>query len=232
MYPSEFYIQKGEVVEIFATFTPKVEGLTQEKIILACDNLSSSTYIIQGTGNMAELGIYGLDQMVFASNNINSSDDIASTAALQEPTEKQKGLKKIFFENACPGTVVSRVLNIENLASVRVRFHWAISPTDTRTSGLTMDSNDKDYCFNISPANGYFEKSEIKQFTISYSARDPTPIYEYATLIIDDISLDSIRNPPESILRLRQNRLSKSEEQEKFAKEQADALTADHKPLF
>lgn len=38
---------------------------------------------------MAELGIYGLDQMVFSNNNnINSSDDIASADKLQEPSEK------------------------------------------------------------------------------------------------------------------------------------------------
>lgn len=61
----------------------------------------------------------------------------------------------------------------------------------------------EDYYFSIEPNDGYFEKNEIKKFKVSFNSRDPVPIYEYANLIIDDISIESIRNPPESIKRMK-----------------------------
>lgn len=44
--PSEFFIQKNDSVEITAVFTPKKEGFITERIVLACDNLTSSTYTL------------------------------------------------------------------------------------------------------------------------------------------------------------------------------------------
>lgn len=72
---------------------------------------------------------------------------------------------------------------------------------DLRNVSLSID-REEDYCFKIEPSSGYFEKGEVKEFIASFSARDPTPVYEYASLIIDDISIESIRNPPKSILNL------------------------------
>ncbi|KAL4510071.1 hypothetical protein ABPG72_010264 [Tetrahymena utriculariae] len=186
IYPSEFYIQKNEIIDICVTFTPKKEGVTQEKVILACDNLTSAAYTLKGTGNMAELGIHGIDHVILSEiPEVNQLDP-------------QNVVKKIFFNDAYPGTVVSRYISIQNKASVRVKYHWSVSKTDVRQQRLNFDKPE-DYCFSIEPDQGYFEPNEIKRFKVLFSSQDPIPIFEFANLIIDDISIQCIRNPPESI---------------------------------
>lgn len=67
--PSEFFIQKGEIVEVYVSYTPVQEGATTEKVILACDNHTSANYTLQGKGNMAELSVFGIDDLQIMANS-------------------------------------------------------------------------------------------------------------------------------------------------------------------
>lgn len=83
-----------------------------------------------------------------------------------------------------------------------MKFHWSIFKNDTRKANEFSIHESSDFCFSIEPFEGYFEKGELKSFTFSFKSMDPTPVYEYASLIVDDIAVRSIRNPPESIKKL------------------------------
>lgn len=58
--------------------------------------------------------------------------------------------------------------------------------------------NDSSY-FKIVPAQGYFSPDEVIDFTISLKSPLYIPLFEYANLIIDEIPMEAIRNPPESL---------------------------------
>lgn len=77
-----------------------------------------------------------------------------------------------------------------------MKYHWNIFKTDDKSSKFALN---QDFYFKVSPENGFFEPGETKPFILEYNSLDYIPVYEYASLFIDDIPLQSIRNPPESL---------------------------------
>jgi hypothetical protein len=49
IYPKEFYLKRGEGTELFINFQPEKEGILSEKVVLACDDLTSRVYTLKGT---------------------------------------------------------------------------------------------------------------------------------------------------------------------------------------
>lgn len=54
VYPTEFYLEKGQSINLNVTFHPKKEGELEEKFTLACDNLTNAEYVLRGVSNMVE----------------------------------------------------------------------------------------------------------------------------------------------------------------------------------
>ena len=66
---------------------------------------------------------------------------------------------------------------------MKVKYHWSIFKTDSQ---LELDDKEKFY-FKIEPEGGTFNPDEHIQFKISFLTEINIPIFEYASLIIDDI---------------------------------------------
>lgn len=165
---------------MYIQFTPSREGVQTEKVILACDNQTSAVYTLQGKGNMAELSVHKLDDIVI------------------EEFAKESGIQSISFKGAFPHQTVTRTLQINNITSVRVKYHWNLFKTDKRNKQFNIE-DPKNFCFKIEPEEGYFEPDKPISFKLSFLTKEPIPIYEYASLFIDDIPIQSIRNPPQQL---------------------------------
>jgi hypothetical protein len=81
---------------------------------------------------------------------------------------------------------VTKGFEIENLTKNTITYEW-------RMSG-------KSELFNIDPAQGIFKTREVKPFTTTYLANSFIAGYATIDLVIKDIPLESVRNPPKHIL--------------------------------
>lgn len=174
--PVEFFLQKGESQEIQVVFRPDREGRIENEVILGCDNQTSASLLLQGGGNMVELGIAAIDE-----NNL-------------EVLQTEEVYQKIFFKNAVPNQRSVRVLKIRNKTSVQVQYHWSLFKNQKE-----LELNDEEFYFSIQPSEGVFQPDEVVSFEVSLKSSLYYPLFEYANLIIDEIPFESIRNPPETL---------------------------------
>ena len=64
--PQEFYLAKGSAIDIFVSYSPRPDvesdlGLSQENLILACDNQTSEFYKLVGNGCKLNLEVTHMD---------------------------------------------------------------------------------------------------------------------------------------------------------------------------
>ena len=182
IFPAEFYAQKNQTHEIFINFQPIKEGILQENVLLACDNLTNATYTLKGQANMVELSITALDSNPIKFQEIE--------------------LKTLYFDDAIPKKPLSRNLTIKNLTKVKVKFHWGLYKNSNKDNKLTLDENEQ-HSFSIAPKQGIFDSEAEITFKMEFMGEKPFLYYEYACLIIDDVPIEAIKNPPESIKTLR-----------------------------
>lgn len=81
---------------------------------------------------------------------------------------------------------VTKSFEIENLTKNPITYEWKM--------------NGRTDLFKIDPAQGMFNMREIKPFTTTYLANSFIAGYATIDLIIKDIPLESVRNPPKHIL--------------------------------
>lgn len=178
IFPTEFYVQKNQTHEIFVNFQPTKEGILQENVLLACDNMTNATYVLKGQANMVELNIVALDE-----NPIRFQEHELTT---------------LYFDDAVPRKSYFRSITIKNLTKVKIKFHWALYKNSNKANKLTLDENE-DHSFSITPKKGLFDSEAEISFKVEFMGEKPFLYYEYACLIIDDVPVEAIRNPPESI---------------------------------
>lgn len=94
---------------------------------------------------------------------------------------KQLDFRDVQFKNPAEKT-----FEIENLTKNKISYEWRII--------------DKDREFSINPAQGLFNERETKSFTTTYFANLLFATYAQIELVIKDIPLESVRNPPSHIL--------------------------------
>jgi hypothetical protein len=103
--------------------------------------------------------------------------------------DPNKALDMIYFLDNEYGTVNTRTLSIENLTKNEIDYEFVFR-------------NDDGTHFNISPPEGIFLNSENKTFEINYKAIDPVACYDKLDLIIKNIPLKSVKDPPPHIMKL------------------------------
>lgn len=74
---------------------------------------------------------------------------------------------------------------------MEVRYHWTLFKRET--------SDEPDFYFSIAPKEGIFKPDEAIEFIVTLKSGLYVPLFEFANLIIDEIPIEAIRNPPESL---------------------------------
>jgi hypothetical protein len=113
--------------------------------------------------------------------------ELAIAALDSVPLDTSEPFTRIFFKQAVPNKLTNRRLTILNKTSVEVKFHW------------TMNDEEGQHHFSIEPNVGSFKPNEAIEFVIGLKSGHYVPLFEYANLVIDEIPIQAIRNPPESI---------------------------------
>ena len=103
----------------------------------------------------------------------------------KELPKKQDILKEIHFRDVPFLNPHLKTFEIENLTKNKINYEWKV-----------VDSNKE---FRLDPKEGLFNEREKKTFEVVYFANRLLASYCYISLIIKDIPLESVRNPPPHI---------------------------------
>jgi hypothetical protein len=174
--PSEFYLYSGNAIDVYISFNPSVEGQLSENLILACDNQTSEFYKITGYGSMLDLEITHVDG--------------------KEVDFKTNPFETIFFENTNPTASSTRTLTVRNTSPITVPFHWSIYK-DKNANKISLE--DESCHYSVSPQTGKLKGHESVDFVVSFKPEHAEPYFEFADLIIEDVPISALRNPPEGL---------------------------------
>jgi hypothetical protein len=175
IFPSEFYLYRGMMIEIFVNFSPKFEGNIDKEIIICCDSKFNLEYKLKGEGILIDMNLISLDGI-----------------AIDESHEK---LENLFFDDTFPFTETKRELKIKNQSSVEVKFHWNLY--DIFSQNKFVSANQDDY-FKIEPEEGTFQPSEEKNFILKFLPKSSKIYEQKIDLVIEDVPFQSIKNYTES----------------------------------
>lgn len=103
-------------------------------------------------------------------------------------------IEKIFFPEVAPNTESKSKLVIRNNAGVKVNYSWIVE------KDRDLDENEPSH-FSIEPQKGFFAGDSEIEFTMTFSSPRAMPHYQNMKLLIEDIPFQSIRNPPEIIVK-------------------------------
>ena len=102
----------------------------------------------------------------------------------------------IFFENTNPTSEAKRIVTYKNNSPIAVAYHWSIYKSKN-TNKITLQDEPTHY--RVEPAQGKIPPGETIDFAFIFCPLHAEPYYEYADLIIEDIPINSMRNPPEGL---------------------------------
>lgn len=161
-------------MELYAQFIPIQGGTLSEKVILACDNGTSSEYFVQGKANLAELKVASVN----------------SYHLRQDET-----IKEIFMTGCAPNIPKTSVIAIKNEASVKLNYEWKISKENASDPELEDLYSAAKY--SITPTKGFIDPDAVINFNIEFQSKLSMPFYKDVSLYINDIPFQAIKDPPE-----------------------------------
>jgi hypothetical protein len=85
---------------------------------------------------------------------------------------------------------------VRNNSPILVSYHWSIYRSKS-TNRITL--HDEDTHYRVDPAQGKIKGGEDMEFKFFFCPMHAEPYYEYADLIIEDIPINSMRDPPEGL---------------------------------
>ena len=108
--------------------------------------------------------------------------------------ENDEEFKNFYMTQVQPKFPKSSVLTIKNDTFVKVNYHWKI---ENEKDHQVEDEQKARYM--IEPEKGVFEPNAEKDFKITFESDVSMPFYKNISLVIDDVPIEAIRNPPEII---------------------------------
>lgn len=143
---------------------------------MACDNQTSEFYKLIGYGAKLDLDIVEVDGRVI--------------------DFKKNPFETLFFENTNPTSSTKRTIKIKNSSPILVPFHWSVYKNKNSTKiSLTDDQTH----YRVEPIQGKIPAGHTHEFTLYFSPDHAEPYFEYMDLIVEDIPIQSVRNPPEGL---------------------------------
>ena len=179
IYPPQFYLQRGDSINIVVIYTPETPGEHEEDLILETSFQTRTSYKLKGTGSVLDLNTTALDTM-----SLNF---------------KENPLSVIYFNLTKPNSIATRKLKIMNNCSMKVQYHWSIYKSKF-VEKISLAGEETHY--TIEPIQGYFDGNEEKEFLISFKPLNAESYFEYADLIVDDIPIQAVQDAPEALKEL------------------------------
>lgn len=103
---------------------------------------------------------------------------------------------QLHFPSTNPTAMTTRRLKVKNSSPILVPFHWSVFKSKA-TEKITIDEQHTHY--RIEPSQGKIQPGQVVEFSVSFSPEHAEPYFEYCDLIVEDLPLPCIRQPPEGL---------------------------------
>jgi len=175
IFPLQFYLMKGQSIDIYVCFQPMEEGLIENKVILACDNQTSQFFYLRGEGAVLDLSVDQID---------NKTLDFESNP-----------LKALWFPSTHPNSSATRTLKIQNKSALPVTYHWS-QYTDSEEN-ITLEKQNTHY--EATPSTGTMQAKSVNEFQVTFTPTSARPFPEFLDLVVEEVPIHSIKNVPENL---------------------------------
>ena len=125
----------------------------------------------------------------------------------KEVNFKENPFETVYFENTNPTSESKRTIRVKNTSPILVPFHWSIYK-QKNSQKISLENEDTHY--RVEPAQGKIPGGQYVDFDIFFCPQHAEPYYEFADLIIEDIPITSVRDPPEGLKSFAQANTSKN----------------------
>jgi hypothetical protein len=88
------------------------------------------------------------------------------------------------------------VITVKNSSPILVTYHWSVYRSKN-TQKIILQNEETHY--KVEPHQGKISGGELQQFKILFSPNHAQPYYEFCDFIVEDIPINSMRNPPEAL---------------------------------
>jgi len=176
VYPPQFFLQKGDSINLMVLYSPESAGEHTEDLILETAFQTRTTYQLKGTGCVLDLEATALDSMIL--------------------NYKENPLSVIYFNVTKPKSIAMRKLKVRNNCGMKVQYHWSIYKNKI-VDKISLAGEETHY--TIEPLQGTFNGYEEQEFTVSFKPLHAESYFEYADLIVDDIPIQAVPDAPESL---------------------------------
>ena len=219
IFPQEFYLYKGMSQNISVTFCPVDEGVVEKKLILACDT-TKLQYVLRGEQIKVDIIIKTLDGLDMSKNNLlenkksndntfedkkeskdntkeyidnDDNEEIIKYEKIDlsnKILEKEEKLENLIFDDTYPFASRERVLVLQNISSLPIRYHWSIY--DFYHQNEFKMIGDETF-FTIQPEEGVFKANEEIKFTITFKPINSIIYEQKLELFIEEIPFQAIK---------------------------------------
>jgi hypothetical protein len=176
IFPSKFYLQKNESINLTILYSPEEPGEHTEELVIETGFQTRMSYQLKGTGCTLSLEATALDTM-----KLNF---------------KENPLSVIHFDVTMPNTETSRKLKVRNNCGMKVQYHWSIYKNKI-TDKISLSGEETH--FTIEPLQGTFNAHEEQEYDITFKPLHAESYFEFADLIVDDIPIQAVPDAPETL---------------------------------
>ena len=159
VYPTQFYLQRGDNINLMVFYTPTSAGTHTEDLIIETSFQSQMIYQLMGTGCALDLEAVSLDSMVL---NL-----------------KENPLSAINFKVTEPRSYTSKRLKVKNNCAMRVQYHWSLYKSKI-INKISLTGEETHYF--IEPLQGAFETYEEQEFVFTFKPLHAESYFEFADL--------------------------------------------------
>ena len=113
----------------------------------------------------------------------------------REVDSKKHPLDTLFFPSTNPTSESFRTVTYKNTCPIPINYHWSVYKT--KSDKIILEDEETHY--RVEPATGQIEAEAEIEFKIFFSPLHAEPYYEYADFIIENIPINSMRDPPSAL---------------------------------
>lgn len=125
----------------------------------------------------------------------------------KEVNFKENPFETVYFDNTNPTSESKRVIRVRNSSPILVPFHWSVFKQKNQQK-ISLESEDTHY--RVEPASGKIRGGEYIDFELYFCPQHAEPYFEYADLIIEDIPITAVRDPPAGLKNFAQANTNKT----------------------
>lgn len=165
--PTNFYLEKGQSIDLDVCFTPTQSGLFSDIFRVTYDHLDCDVFALSASAWDVQLPLVKIQ-----------GNDISGAA--EEPSI-------VLFEDVAVSGQLTKTIELQNPTSLPFHFQWKLGPSNTLGATVSTEGENVSDLFSISPSHGVIEPESAISFDITFKPQSLEVARAEAVLEVLDI---------------------------------------------